>query len=114
MGLPAAQRPADVSWWIKCGRADRVVVKDASRFATEWDRWWDSINPAWRTRENGVLTQGGAGDWACVWVSGTNGFVNLIEGLLTLRDILDTDSWAERLRDVSWVLEKARAAKEER
>ncbi|KAF7798645.1 hypothetical protein EIP86_009869 [Pleurotus ostreatoroseus] len=94
VGLPVAARPADISWWIKNARSGRVVVKDASKFQSEWDSWWSSINPAWRRREDDALVREGTGEWE-----------------FALRDILGTEAWAERLRDVRWALCEARAAK---
>lgn len=111
VGFAANGRPADISWWIKSARAERVVVKDPVKFKQQWVQWWIKINPEWRTRNVGKLTIGGKGDWSPMWISGTNGFINVIAGLVALKEIYTVEEWAGEMRDIAWVIQQARAQK---
>ncbi len=82
-------------------------------FEGQWHKWWDSLNPAWRVRENGRLVTGvGNGSWDSLLYYGTNGFVNVIGSLTALLEVsTDEAEWARNLRDVRWVVGELLAVK---
>ena len=75
-------------------------------------RWWDAMNPPWRTRSDGRLIIGGTGDWSPLFRPGKNGFVNIIASLAPLREVTeDENEWISLLADVQWVVAQVLAAK---
>lgn len=77
---------------------------DKLTFATRWFKWWDAINPVWRDRRFGKFVLGGLGDWSVMYVKGKNGWLNIIAGLIAMRDVTDAERWEYALRDVHWVI----------
>ena len=90
--------------WIQNARKARVVVTDSAKYSTAYRAWWDKLNPSWRTRRDGQLVIEGSGDWATMAVPGTNGFVNVIAGLVALRKTVELQVWTDYVRDVQWVV----------
>ncbi|KAF7792134.1 hypothetical protein EIP86_003164 [Pleurotus ostreatoroseus] len=103
-GLSATSRPSDVSLWIQNACRGRIVLKQSSKYATQWWKWWDTLCPAWRPREGGRPIIGGSGDWGSLLKSGSNGWVNILMGLVGLREVEDDAGWRFAFSDVQWVL----------
>ncbi|KAJ7742483.1 hypothetical protein DFH07DRAFT_964526 [Mycena maculata] len=67
--LPNKSRPQQVTAWIGSGRSARgcdTSVPNPEAYAVTWQKWWDSLQPAWRERT-------GDGTWAVTAGYGTNG-----------------------------------------
>ena len=103
-GLSTHQRPDEVHQWIKRARKPRIKVKSPATYKTKFMLWWDHLNPSWRIREDGRLTQRGTGDWSPLVISGINGFVSVIAALAAYRDAATLEEWVAAATDVSWVL----------
>ena len=87
--ITSAGRPPAVSLWIKNGRRNRIKLTDREhhQYKEQWVAWWDTYNPAWRTRRDGRLAQEGAGDWSAMLHAGSNGYVNILVGLLGYHEV---------------------------
>ena len=68
--------------------------------------WWEHLNPEWRECCNGQLTQESNNDWTGLKLSGVNGFLSIIAGLVGYRDVATMDEWVLITTNVSWVLSK--------
>ncbi|KAJ7889379.1 hypothetical protein B0H14DRAFT_2561878 [Mycena olivaceomarginata] len=47
----AKLRPKEIGVWVQKARTGSPDIKDVARFANEWGKWWQDINPAWRKLE---------------------------------------------------------------
>ncbi|KAF7790017.1 hypothetical protein EIP86_000965 [Pleurotus ostreatoroseus] len=108
VGFEPKSRPAEVSLWIKNARTGPVIVTNAEKYAKQFKTWWNKINPAWRIREGEFLSRGGSGDWSSMAIGSTNGFLNIIAGLIALREATGVEDWGMMMRDILWVLQEVR------
>ncbi|KAJ7040189.1 hypothetical protein C8F04DRAFT_1178284 [Mycena alexandri] len=120
-GTKGAQaRPKVISAWVRGGRGTKSktqpTVESISKFVTEWNGWWDSMQPAWRERN-------GQGrwrvdppyrkewDWGVLDTYGVNGILSAVAGIyfwgVTVRSGSEDDiaRWDTAVQDVVWVLE---------
>ncbi|KAJ7457076.1 hypothetical protein FB451DRAFT_1047773, partial [Mycena latifolia] len=121
--LSTKKRPKQIAEWIRGGRGTKSKqtpkIKSVSKFAEEWDAWWDSIQPSWRKRDaNGKRIVGGeyGKDWGQMDCSGPNGCLSAAAGLyfwgLAVSGSGDESArseWECAVQDVVWVLEGMRA-----
>ncbi|KAF9004960.1 hypothetical protein BDZ89DRAFT_914127, partial [Hymenopellis radicata] len=115
-GLPAHSRPALVSAWIKNGRRTRVGANekendktDRRKFVTQFQEWWRSVQPDWRTLDlNGDWSQKkGERDSFNLRARGTNGLSGVVGSLRWWKEELgNVTDGAEREREMG-VWEKA-------
>ncbi|KAJ7601397.1 hypothetical protein DFH06DRAFT_1026141, partial [Mycena polygramma] len=118
--LSAKRRPKQVGNWINAGRGKRpadVAIPDHAAYATGWQVWWDSLQPAWRKRDKDGKwsTEGGYGkdgtDWGPLYQWGVNGVLNLIASLyfwgssLVSGGEMDLRVWETAVFDVTWMME---------
>ncbi|KAJ7017740.1 hypothetical protein C8F04DRAFT_1278922 [Mycena alexandri] len=120
--LPAAQkglsaRPKVISAWIRGGRGTRSkvapTVGNVAAFVTEWDGWWDAMQPEWRERNR----QGRwrvdpphrkEGDCGVLETYGINGILSVVAGIyfwgvavVSGGDEEQTARWDNAVQDVS-------------
>lgn len=83
----------------------RLKDRFSAEYGTQWVAWWDSLNPQWRKRENGVLLQQGEGPWCTMLHAGSNGYVSILAGLVGYYQVAGDEEWLSSARDVAWVLQ---------
>lgn len=80
---------------------------EGSKYADQWKTWWRTLNPDWRQEVGGRLSRSETqGDWACMLHVGSNGFVNILAGLIAYHGVSTDGEWKEAAEDVAWVLEQ--------
>ncbi len=101
--LSAKNRPHAIFDWIKSGRRCRMQLKDrySAEYGTQWVAWWDSLNPQWRKREKSVLLQQGKGSWHTMLHAGSNGYVNILAGLVGYYHVAGNEEWLSSARDIA-------------
>ncbi|KAJ7884190.1 hypothetical protein B0H14DRAFT_2202283, partial [Mycena olivaceomarginata] len=106
-GHPAKLRPKEIGVWVQRARTGSPDIKDVARFADEWRKWWQDINPAWR-KVTLPMQKKDSGPWTLLDVPGQNGFLNVLIGLKWWREKLEVESeeWREAADDVCWVLKQ--------
>ncbi|KAF7799069.1 hypothetical protein EIP86_010299, partial [Pleurotus ostreatoroseus] len=114
IGFSPKHRPAEISLWIKNARSGPIVITNPEKYTKQYKSWWDKINPTWRVRNGENLTRGGDGDWSSMTIGSTNGFLNVIAGLVALRDTVGVEEWREAMEDVLWVLQGVRQQRSQR
>ncbi|KAL1671798.1 hypothetical protein EV122DRAFT_189019, partial [Schizophyllum commune] len=112
-------RPAEIGIWIKSWRVvnyEPKLPKDPddraayiTKFKDDMRLWWSRLNPAWRTRKDGLLIdRNGTGSWDALDHSGINGLQSLLKGLHWWFAFEEKPSgslaWLEIVRDVAWAL----------
>lgn len=104
-GLPAKLRPAQVGASVQQARTEKPDIRDVERFANEWAKWWQEINPAWR-KVSLPMSRSRDGPWVGLDLPGANGFLNVLICLKWWREQVETESkeWKEAVEDVTWVL----------
>ncbi|KAJ7882979.1 hypothetical protein B0H14DRAFT_3751569, partial [Mycena olivaceomarginata] len=51
--LPTKFRPKQVGVWIgRSRRGTEPTVDDPAAYAVQWQAWWDSLQPAWRKKDD--------------------------------------------------------------
>jgi hypothetical protein len=83
------------------------IIQDIEIFVDSFLKWWDEINPPWRTRVNNRLKPGGAGPWVSLHKPGQNGFLSVLQCLSWWRGLVGTEGtedWDSAVEDVLWVL----------
>ncbi|KAK6993081.1 hypothetical protein R3P38DRAFT_3224091 [Favolaschia claudopus] len=110
-------RPALVSSWITRGRrGSDFVVDNPEEYAEMWQRWWDSLQPAWRVRDTdgswSVTAGYGAGgrEWGPLYQWGVNGILSVVASLYFWgRGLTDNEQlrarWEAAVGDVVWMCE---------
>ena len=81
--LGAQSRPQAVTDWIRRARLNTYSpqINSVAVFAKEFNTWWASLQPTWRTeRGRGVLRRDGE-DWECLRCSGINGLLSVLAAL---------------------------------
>ncbi|EIW81650.1 hypothetical protein CONPUDRAFT_152573 [Coniophora puteana RWD-64-598 SS2] len=122
--LDSKERPKEVHWWI--ARKQLITVRpsipEVERFASQWWKWWVSLQPDWR----GVAAPSGSsppplprhgrdGDWSTLDKPGVNGFTSLVvclkwwgaETALASKDPL----WIAAVEDTKWVMSCIRCSR---
>ncbi|KAJ7511244.1 hypothetical protein B0H11DRAFT_2215083 [Mycena galericulata] len=122
--LPTAFRPAQVYSWIKGGRGKKTkappCINNVDLYAKQWAEWWDSMQPAWRTRDaDGHWSVGGswgpADQWDPLEAPGPNGCLSVVASLFfwgrakTQSEELRSQ-WDRAVQDVVWMLEGLEAS----
>ncbi|KAJ7352105.1 hypothetical protein DFH08DRAFT_694112, partial [Mycena albidolilacea] len=102
----AKLRPAQVGAWVQRARTGVPVIPDVVRFAEQWGKWWQEINPTWRKIITPMPRKDG--DWTSLDLPGPNGFLNVLICLKWWRERLEgeTKEWRDAVEDVKWVLER--------
>ncbi|KAJ7774520.1 hypothetical protein DFH07DRAFT_732692 [Mycena maculata] len=117
--LPNKSRPTQVTAWIGSARGKRACdtsVPNPTAYAAKWQKWWDSLQPAWRERaEDGTwAVTGGYGangkEWGLLYQWGVNGTLSIVASLLfwgcAVREDDEARSmWEAAVLDVGWMLE---------
>ncbi|KAJ7895676.1 hypothetical protein B0H13DRAFT_2338752 [Mycena leptocephala] len=118
--LSAEGRPVQVHNWIKGGRAKTKkipAIKNIQKYADEWGKWWDRLQPAWRERDRdgrwrtgGDTSYGPANEWDALDCPGVNGCLSLVAslyfwGACTDQPPLIKERWDSAVQDVTWMLE---------
>lgn len=75
-------------------------------YAKQWKAWWSTLNPEWRKRPDGELVITVGDDWTCMLHVGSNGFVNILAGLIAYHDVSAEAEWNDAATDVAWVLQQ--------
>lgn len=107
--LGAKYRPRVITDWIQWGRSPtfRAEIKNIASFSTEFNTWWTSLQPDWRSNgPNAVLLRDGE-DWECLRRPGINGLLSVIAGLFfwgcAVQKLHNTNvAWLEAVDDVSY------------
>ncbi|KAJ7044912.1 hypothetical protein C8F04DRAFT_1250155 [Mycena alexandri] len=115
--LSAKNRPKQVANWIARARAKSAgtTVHDPVAYAKEWQLWWDSLQPEWRTRDEdqGWSVSGGYGgdgkEWGPLFHWGVNGVLSVVASLyfwgIACADEDSKSMWESAASDVGWMLE---------
>ncbi|KAF8171736.1 hypothetical protein K438DRAFT_1773036 [Mycena galopus ATCC 62051] len=107
-GLGTTKRPEEIQIWIKCARATTPKLKDIDRFVEEWQEWWKTLNPEWRTMCDEVsdgLIRDEEASLEGLRKPGANGFLSVLIGLKWWRDAQGAmREWVAALDDVTWVM----------
>ncbi|KAJ6448363.1 hypothetical protein C8R45DRAFT_1133146 [Mycena sanguinolenta] len=115
--LPSKFRPIQVTTWIsRSRRGIEPSVTDPSRYAIDWQVWWDSLQPSWRKKNaNGewivVDGYGGGGrEWGPLYQWGVNGVLSIVASLSFWgQAVQDTPElrlqWERAVVDVGWMFE---------
>lgn len=84
----------------------RLANVDFRKYQEQWLGWWDVVNPDWRERGDDGLSRSGDGSWDSMLHAGSNGFVNILAGLIGYWEVAEAEKWMESAQDVAWVLEQ--------
>ncbi|KAJ7435121.1 hypothetical protein B0H11DRAFT_2295729 [Mycena galericulata] len=117
--LPSRGRPKQVGMWIAAARGKRggadPKVPNPAAYEVEWKGWWESLQPAWRKKDdNGAwITEeyGEAGkEWGPLTQWGVNGTLSILMSLYfwgcAVQDTADLEAtWLSAVWDVTWMLE---------
>ncbi|KAK6966800.1 hypothetical protein R3P38DRAFT_2815716 [Favolaschia claudopus] len=110
-------RPKQVGAWIAANRRGTdPLVENPTEYAAQWQQWWDSLQPSWRSRDaegrwSISATYGGAGrEWGPLYRWGVNGVLSILASLYfwgcavqSNQDLLPL--WEAAVVDVVWMLE---------
>ncbi|KAJ7919706.1 hypothetical protein B0H13DRAFT_1523398, partial [Mycena leptocephala] len=118
--LSTKGRPTQVGNWVAGLRGKRkcdVAVPNPADYAAGWQRWWDSLQPAWRKKgKDGKWTTDeygeGGREWGPLYQWGVNGMLNVVASLYFWGsavaggvDSEDMRTWEEAVGDVTWMME---------
>ncbi|KAK6971922.1 hypothetical protein R3P38DRAFT_2813181 [Favolaschia claudopus] len=115
--LSSKLRPAEVSTWITRGRRGyEPVVRNPAEYAKAWQKWWDSLQPEWRTKDTDgawsvVSGYGGGGrEWGPLYQWGVNGVLSIVASLCfwgraVVDDSVSRMTWEAAVGDVVWIFE---------
>ncbi|KAJ6618484.1 hypothetical protein B0H10DRAFT_2375321 [Mycena sp. CBHHK59/15] len=82
--LPAKNRPTSVAKWLKSNKPQAPNIANVGTFVTAWQRYWDGMQPEWRTRGNDRSWKvdsvyGGKGaEWGALYTWGPHGIVSVV------------------------------------
>ncbi|KAG1895954.1 uncharacterized protein F5891DRAFT_907623, partial [Suillus fuscotomentosus] len=113
--LGCEHRPAEVHWWISCGRKGKPTIPDLNAFVLRWWSWWITLQPEWRKCQAPTLTTSAIlprtddSNWDTLNKPGANGMLSVVATLKWWADGADgkgyEDSrWEDAADDVVWVL----------
>ncbi|KAJ7758930.1 hypothetical protein DFH07DRAFT_741385 [Mycena maculata] len=117
--LPSKGRPKQVGAWITSARGKRgcnTSVANLALYAVEWQNWWDSLQPNWRSRgADGAWTVGTSygkdgKEWGHLLQWGVNGTLSIVAslyfwGCAVREDDVAKIRWETAVTDVGWMLE---------
>ncbi|KAK7438104.1 hypothetical protein VKT23_018270 [Stygiomarasmius scandens] len=116
--LPTTNRPTVIQAWVKNARRDHLPVleDDASTFISVVLKWWNSLQPDWRTLDRDDLSEGGwikevKGHWGKIRCPGINGLYSVLACLRWVAVLemsekgMTSDEWKMLLEDVVWVMD---------
>ncbi|KAJ7666212.1 hypothetical protein DFH06DRAFT_985083 [Mycena polygramma] len=119
--LPKTHRPAQVDTWISRARGKRpadTTVHNPAAYAVGWQKWWDSLQPKWRTKDaDGSWSTsdpyGGPNsqEWGNLYTWGANGTLSVVVslyfwGVAVSQSEGEAQSlWEKAVLDVGWMLE---------
>ncbi|KAJ7145440.1 hypothetical protein C8R43DRAFT_890497 [Mycena crocata] len=118
--LSSSGRPTELKTWIayKWGKTGpNPIVTDPSAYTSKWQGWWDTLQPAWREKDDtGVwVAQGAYGpdgkEWGELYRWGVNGTLTIVAylyfwGIAVINDTGDLKpAWVAAVNDVCWTLE---------
>jgi hypothetical protein len=119
--MAAEHRPIQINQWIKGGRTTKTTkipaIKNSQKYADQWYRWWDYLQPEWRRRDRegnwlagGDATYGEDDAWGRLDNPGPNGCLSIVAGLYfwgVHKPQTDDgrEQWARAVQDVGWMLE---------
>ncbi|KAJ7828480.1 hypothetical protein B0H14DRAFT_3718817 [Mycena olivaceomarginata] len=110
-------RPKQVTTWIgRLRKGTEPVVDDPATYAIQWQAWWDSLQPAWRTKDvdRQWLVVGGYGDggreWGPLYQWGINGVLSIVASLFFWGRAAHGNAefcgrWEAAVGDVVWMFE---------
>ncbi|KAJ7027249.1 hypothetical protein C8F04DRAFT_1189686 [Mycena alexandri] len=105
-GFAPSGRPSEVGYWVKCARKGAPNILDVKVFATQWLRWWGSINPKWRVGVDGSLKRVEEGAWEEMERPGANGFLSVLICLRWWKEAGGGGDWTDAVEDVTWAMER--------
>ncbi|KAJ7161805.1 hypothetical protein C8R43DRAFT_1123523 [Mycena crocata] len=105
VGLPTAERPAEIPWWTSRARSGNPTISNVENFVAVFKNWWFLINPSWRQNEDGSLKLEEDGSWEELRKPGANGLLNVLICLKWWRERMDGLGWDDVVADVTWVIE---------
>ncbi|KAJ7741396.1 hypothetical protein DFH07DRAFT_705624, partial [Mycena maculata] len=117
--LPSKGRPEQVGRWITAARGRRnqpdPVVHDTEKYGIQWWRWWDSLQPEWRTKEPDRKTWVVGGEYGADWDSlaywGVNGLLSVVASLyfwgcaVAGEEEETVEEWECAINNVAWMME---------
>ncbi|KAJ7622769.1 hypothetical protein DFH06DRAFT_1340640 [Mycena polygramma] len=119
--LSNIKRPTQVASWITGGRGTRLKfppsISNVRKYADEWQEWWDTLQPAWRERDDdGGWKQDAVATGDDVWdpleAPGKNGCLSVVAslyfwGVCNKREDAElVQRWELAVLDVTWMLEQ--------
>ncbi|KAJ7912794.1 hypothetical protein B0H13DRAFT_1613087, partial [Mycena leptocephala] len=106
--LPKPGRPDAIGAWVKGGRStSKMPPIKLPKHAKDWWKWWASLAPSWRQRDDaGRPIIGGHGPWGGLVKPGGNGMLTalLCLGWWRRTEGKATEDWLAAVEDVKWVL----------
>ncbi|KAK7434761.1 hypothetical protein VKT23_019548 [Stygiomarasmius scandens] len=103
-------RPPAIGVWFKSGKKFRNFTPkelsdaDVGNLHSTWPRWWSTINPDWRLRDENhtiVLGREETGNWSVLDKHGQCGLLSVIMCLVWwAQSISDKSQWLEATKDV--------------
>ncbi|KAJ7156552.1 hypothetical protein C8R43DRAFT_883837, partial [Mycena crocata] len=117
--LPTKGRPVQVTNWINRGQRGKrhcdTTVADPEAYEQQWQGWWDSLQPGWRTLDgDGCWSKTEYGEqgkeWGALYQWGVNGTLSVLASLYFWGYAVRSDStrrlpWEAAVNDVAWMLE---------
>ncbi|KAJ7235752.1 hypothetical protein C8J57DRAFT_1017567, partial [Mycena rebaudengoi] len=113
--LPAKGRPPSIATWIRSAAVE-PRIGNVPAFAQAWQKWWDNLQPTWRSRrsdgswsvEHGYGEKGT--EWGDLYTWGPHGVVSIVAALYMWGVAVQDDAalrttWEAAACDVGWVLE---------
>jgi hypothetical protein len=107
MSLPKPGRPEAIGTWVKGGRSTTRKPELKPEHSKDWWKWWDSMAPSWRERnESGRLIREKTGEWGVLVKPGGNGMLTalLCLGWWLQKDGKASTDWMAAILNVKWVL----------
>ncbi|KAF8333818.1 hypothetical protein F5887DRAFT_892945 [Amanita rubescens] len=111
--LPTASRPNEVQAWIRNKKKDAPPAVDPQAYGAAFTKWWETLQPSWRTRNDGPLSYElpPDEDWCVLGKGGSAGIYTVIVALSwwIIAGSAESDStsplWAA-VYDVHWVIDQ--------
>ncbi|KAK7020076.1 hypothetical protein R3P38DRAFT_2536029 [Favolaschia claudopus] len=114
--LTSKLRPKQVGAWIARNRRGVEIVMQPAEYASQWQSWWDSLQPSWRIKDKGgswaiTASYGGGGrEWGPLYRWGVNGALTIVAslyfwGLGVVSQPEFRSVWESAVQDVCWMFE---------